>query len=248
MQRGLKRFFVIFVAVILIASVGFVLWASAAAPASLRALDEGRTTSQVYVESVNGWQVFRPTQGQPTAGLIFYPGGRVSFQAYAPLLRPLAEKGYLVVVPPMPLNLAIFGLNAASEVIATYPQIKHWAVGGHSLGGSMAASYARANPGKIEGLLLWASYPAGSDDLSGSGLKVSSIYASNDGLATPAKVEASRPLLPPTTRWVLIEGGNHAGFGSYGTQSGDGAATISPETQWEQVSAASLSLLKSLED
>ena len=120
------------------------------------------------------------------------------------MLRPLAEKGYLVVVPPMPLNLAVFGVNAADEVIKSYPEIKHWAVGGHSLGGSMAASYARAHLDKIQGLVLWASYPAGSDDLSKTSLKVGSIYAANDGLATPGKNRRlSTFACQITARWVV---------------------------------------------
>ena len=246
MKRGYKLALWIVLALLLISLAGFVFWASAAAPASPQALAAGQSGASVIVETPNAWQVFRPSRGQPTAGLIFYPGGRVAYQAYAPLLRPLAEKGYLVVVPPMPLILAIFGINAADEVIKAYPEIKLWAVGGHSLGGSMAASYARAHLDVVQGLVLWASYPAGSDDLSKTSLKVASIYAANDGLATREKIDASRPLLPASTRWIMIEGGNHAQFGSYGAQAGDLPASISPQAQWDQVVAATEDLLKEL--
>jgi dienelactone hydrolase len=120
------------------------------------------------------------------------------------------------------------------------------AVGGHSLGGAMAASYARKQPDKVQGLVLWAAYPSGSDDLSGHGLQVVSIYATRDGLTTGANIEASRRLLPSSTRWVAIEGGNHAQFGWYGAQSGDQEATISREEQQAQIVTATVDLLRSL--
>jgi hypothetical protein len=95
-------------------------------------------------------------------------------------------------------------------------------------------------------LVLWAAYPAESDDLSGQDLAVVSIYGTRDGLATPDKIDASRPLLPPDTRWVAIEGGNHARFGWYGPQNGDNPATISREDQQRQVVAATVNLLQQL--
>lgn len=110
----------------------------------------------------------------------------------------------------------------------------------------MAANFTAANPGVLDGLVLWASYPAESDDLRQSGLKVSSIYGSLDGLATGEKIDASRALLPTDTTWVEILGGNHAQFGSYGAQAGDNPATISPEEQRQQIVKASVDLLSIL--
>lgn len=247
MKRKYRLILWIFLALILTGTAGFVMWASLAAPASTVAANAAVSDARVNVVTQNGMQVFLPAQGKATTGLIFYPGGRVDYRAYAPLMRSLAEKGFLVVVPSMPLNLAIFGINRADEVINAFPDVKNWAIGGHSLGGSMAASYARAHPELIKGLVLWASYPAGSDDLSRSAMRVVSISASKDGLATPEKIEASRSLLPASSRWVVVAGGNHAQFGSYGPQAGDGEAAISPEAQWAQVVAATESLLKELE-
>jgi len=150
------------------------------------------------------------------------------------------------VIAPMPLNLAVLAPGKAADVIAAYPAIQRWAVGGHSLGGAMAANFAKNNPGKVEGLILTASYPASSDDLSQSNLKVVSIYASLDGLATGPKIDASRALLPTTTIWVKIEGGNHAQFGWYGAQAGDNPAAISRAAQQETTIQASIDLLASL--
>jgi pimeloyl-ACP methyl ester carboxylesterase len=131
-------------------------------------------------------------------------------------------------------------------VIAAYPEIQHWAVGGHSLGGAMAANYAKNHPDTVDGLALWAAYPASSDDLSVSGLHVVSIFASLDGLATGEKIDASRPLLPADTVWVSIADGNHAQFGWYGDQAGDNPATISRQEQQDQVIQATVNLLESI--
>lgn len=226
---------------------GFLVWAlviSAPMPEAVAAM---RTDSSVVV-TVDRWLVFQQanTFAAPQKGLVVYPGARVPPAAYAPAARDLAKLGYLVVIVPMPLNLAVFAPDAATEVIAAYPFVRAWAVGGHSLGGAMAARFAYTHPGAVRGLFLWASYPAGDNDLSGSGLAVVSIYGTVDGLSTPAKVDASRPLLPATTRWVAIQGGNHAGFGWYGPQDGDNPAAISRQAQQEQIVSATAALMQSL--
>jgi len=190
--------------------------------------------------------VFRPVVQQPSAGLVFYPGGRVDYRAYAPAAQAIAAQGYLVVIPSMPLNLAVLAAGRAGEVIPAFPEVQHWAVGGHSLGGAMAANYAHKQSDKVQGLVLWAAYPAGGDDLSSYKLQVVSIFGTRDGLATGAKIKASRPLLPAGTRWVAVEGGNHGQFGWYGAQPGDQEATISREEQQAQVVAATVELLRAL--
>lgn len=200
----------------------------------------------VTVNQQNGWWVFNPAGKTPEVGFIFYPGGRVNETAYARVLADIAARGYRVVLVPMPLNLAVFKPAAAGEVLAAYPEIQTWAAGGHSLGGAMAANYAANNPGALDGLVLWASYPAGSDDLSQADLQVVSIFGSEDGLATGEKIEASRALLPANTLWVKIEGGNHAQFGSYGAQAGDNPPQISEDDQREQIVNATVELLEKL--
>ncbi len=160
------------------------------------------------------------------------------------MAHELAARGYLTVIPPMPLNLAVFAINAADPVIAAHPEIAQWAVGGHSLGGSMAARYAQSHADQLAGLVLVSSYP--DVDLSTLPLAVTVIYGSDDGLATVAKVEATRDLLPSATTWVEIAGGNHAQMGWYGAQSGDNAASISREDQQAQMIDATTALLSRL--
>lgn len=188
-----------------------------------------------------------PATGSPTVGLVFYPGGYVDPRAYAPAARALARRGYLVAVPSMPLGLAFTGVGAADQVRAAHPEIRAWATAGHSLGGVVAAQVARDQAGKtIQGLVLWASYPAAEVSLAGLPLKVASVYATMDGRARPETVLAAAPRLPASTTWVRIEGGNHAQFGYYGPQTGDGVATLSRDGQLAALVDATAGLLGTL--
>ena len=231
--------------ILLLGAGGFVFWANDALgpmPEALAALESDGAV-QVQTEP---WLEFRPLDREPAAGLIFYPGGRVDARSYAPAARALAEEGYLAVIVPMPLNLAFFDANAASDVIAAFPQIETWVVGGHSLGGVAASGYAEANADLVDGLLFWASYPADDALAERSKPAVLSIYATNDGLSTVEVIEASRANRPAETRWVAIDGGNHAQFGWYGEQPGDGQATISRTEQQAQIVKATAEMLEIL--
>jgi len=209
-------------------------------PEALTAL---QSDAQVQVETTP-WLTFTPVGQQPDIGLILYPGGRVGARSYAPPARAIAAEGYLVVIPPMPLYLAFLASNRADEVIAAHPEIRVWVVGGHSLGGAMAAQYAARNPDKVHAVALWASYPPGSDPLTGFPGPVLSIYGTLDmGLDG---ILASKDLMPADTQWVVIEGGNHAQIGWYGPQPGDNAATISRQAQQEQIIQATLDFLRTL--
>ena len=192
------------------------------------------------------WLAFAPAQAAPDTGLIFYPGGRIDPRGYAPLMKAIAAEGYLVVVPEMPLNMAAFRPDVASEIMAGYPEIRHWIVGGHSVGGTMAAGYASAHPGRIEGLAIWASYPADSADLSTSDLPVLSIYGSLDPRVNDASVAERRHLLPEHTNYVRIDGGDHHQFGTYKTDPEDQHATLDRASQQQQIIQATLALLDSV--
>ena len=245
MRKGLRIALLILGVLVGAAVAGFVLWGSNPLPPMAEAEAALVSDAQMTVQT-GRWLVFQPVGAQPETGLIFYPGGRVDARAYAPAARAIAQKGFLVVIVPMPLNLAVLNPGAAAKVIAAYPEIRHWAVGGHSLGGSMAANFIKNHPGVVEGLALWASYPASSDDLSTADLHVVSIYGSRDGLATGEKIAASKALLPVGTTWVAIEGGDHAQFGWYGDQPGDNPAAISRQEQQDQIIRATTALLESL--
>ena len=174
--------------------------------------------------------------------LIFYPGAKVEETAYAPMLHKLAEEGMDAYLVAMPQRLALFGIERATEVfteklvdpddLTVWTQARerygHFYIGGHSLGGAMAANYAAKHPDKIEGLVLLAAYSSKPlpEDLS-----VLSVYGSEDGVLNRNKYEENKANLPADYQEIEIAGGNHAQFGSYGKQRGDGAASISAEEQ-----------------
>lgn len=236
-------FIIIFL--LLIGVFGIVTLASPLASPMPEALAALRSDAQVQVTE-EAWLSFDPNGLEPTTGLIIYPGGRVDYRSYAPLARQIAAQGYQVVLLKMPFGLAVLDPNAANKVIRSYPEISQWAVGGHSLGGAMAAAFAGANPQQVSGLVLWAAYPPQNTDLSALSLSATSIYASLDGLATTTDIQDSISRLPANTIYVEIEGGNHAQFGWYGNQNGDNPAGISREEQQEQVLFATLDLLAGL--
>ena len=244
-MRILKRILLIVLVILLVMAAGFAAWAYTPLGPLPQATDALRSDAQVEVVT-SPWLTFTPAGAQPTTGFIIYPGGRVDARSYAPMARAIAERGYLVVIVPMPFNLAVFRPSAASAFITAHPEIKHWAIGGHSLGGAMAANFAYTHENAVQGLVLWAAYPASNNSLADRQLAVVSIYGAADGLATGAKIAASRPLLPADTQFVQIEGGNHAQMGWYGPQGGDGVASISREAQQAQVIDATLRLLSGL--
>lgn len=229
-------------AALVVGVAGFVVWANDASQADTAALAALKSDAQVTVSEENGWIVFYPAENsRPETGFIFYPGGKVDYRAYAPVLKLIAAQGVFVAVVPVPLNLAFFDINAAAPVEADYPEVKNWFVGGHSLGGVAASIYA-AEHSEIKGVVFWASYPA-DDALKIKNIKAISIVGSNDGLATSDSIDASRELLPEDTQFITIEGGNHAQFGSYGLQAGDNPASISAEEQWIQAAALTVEFL-----
>ena len=172
-------------------------------------------------------QVFEPEDIQ--AGLVFYPGGLVDYAAYAPLMQALSDRGILCLLTEMPLDLAVLDMNAADGLQALYPQVDRWLIGGHSLGGAMAASYVSKHADAYDGLVLLGAYSTA--DLSGTDISVLSIYGTEDGVLNREKYAGCLKHYPQHFDEVIINGGNHAYFGDYGAQKGDGEAAISREAQ-----------------
>ena len=243
-RKWIKRILYGLLSLLLLATAGFIIWAETPLGPMPEALSALQNNNQVKVET-DPWLTFTPTGKTPRTGFIFYPGGRVDAHSYAPAAQQITSAGYLVVIPPMPLNLAFLAPNRASEVIETHPEIEYWVIGGHSLGGAMAARFAYQHPGQIDGLVLWASYPADDNSLAESKMPVLSIYGSED--MGREGIEARKELLPPQTQWVFIPCANHAQMGWYGPQPGDGEACITRQEQQTIVIEATLSFLQQIE-
>ena len=194
------------------------------ADASVNAYLNG--TENVSVEKVeNG--LFLDGPGNDSA-LIFYPGAKIEYISYLPLFMELANDWVDCFIVEMPCNLAFLGADSADAIIGDGKySYDEWYISGHSLGGVAASSYAINHKDKISGLILLASYPV--DDL--GNMSVLSIYGSNDKTLNKETYDKSKELMDYNLTEYVIDGGNHAQFGSYGKQSGDGVATISPENQ-----------------
>ncbi len=130
---------------LVLASGAFVVWATWIPVPMPEALAALQSDAQVQVTTDN-WLVFQPISKTAISGFIIYPGGKVDPHAYAPTAHTIAAAGYLVIIPSMPLNLAVLAPDRADQIMAAYPAIKKWAIGGHSLGGTMAAAYVYQHP------------------------------------------------------------------------------------------------------
>jgi dienelactone hydrolase len=203
------------------------------------------STDAVTYADEGDWLAFTPTGSSVdggTTGFIFYPGAKVPAAAYAPAAQVIAAAGHPTFIAEMPLNLAILDGNAAADIQAAHPDVTRWVLGGHSLGGVMAAGYAGDHPDSVDGLALWAAYPSG--DISGAELISSSIYGTLDAGADRMTSAETKATLPTSTTFVAIEGGNHEQMGWYTGQPNDPPATISREEQQARVVAATLDVLK----
>lgn len=226
MKTGIK-IAIGFIVLLLIVTGAFLIYTMNYYHADSAAIEAARTHGGIDILNKNGALVFDPSKAD--TAMIFYQGGKVEYTAYEPLMIKIAQKGILCILPKMPFNLAVFDINAADTYFPKYPEIKHWYIGGHSLGGSMAASYSSKNNGKVEGLVLLASYSTA--DLSSGGMRVLSLYGSKDGVLNKESYQKDKSNLPAGFTEIVLQGGNHAGFGCYGPQQGDGKADITSEQQ-----------------
>jgi hypothetical protein len=168
----------------------------------------------------------QPTTREVSSLFIFYPGGLVRPQAYEWLGVALAPLGVRTLIPVFAADLAVTAPNRATILIAKFPNVQRIVIGGHSLGGAMAARYALNNPDKVEGLVLMAAFSAEGDNLSAFMLPTLVLAAEHDGLATLDEVQAGLARLPDDARLDVIEGSVHSFFGRYGPQRGDGIPTV----------------------
>lgn len=159
--------------------------------------------------------------------LIFYPGAKVEESAYLPLLEQLRQEGLMCVLVPMPFHMAIFDSDAALDIMAQFPDVSHWYMVGHSMGGAMASQFASEHADLVDGLILLGAYPYGE-------------YPTENTLTVYGSLNTSvAEKIDYTENVVVIEGGNHAQFGNYGPQEGDAPAEI-PDTQQQAIAVSAI--------
>lgn len=231
MKKRTKRIIALLSALLLALAIGIFAYVSDYYHADGSAVEAMTAeTSSVHTEQRDNVTWFIPDE--VSAGFIFYPGGKVEAAAYAPLLYACAERGILCALVEMPANLAVLDMNAADGLPSEFPEVDVWYIGGHSLGGAMAASYVADHAGDFDGLILLAAYST--EDLGGTKLRVLSVYGSEDKVLDMEKYEENLSNLPQGSDEMIISGGCHAQFGSYGIQDGDGTPTISGDEQQSQ--------------
>ncbi len=225
-------------ALLVLAVVAFVVWANLTYPAERGPLESVAQDERVTVTERDGAIVMSPSQGAETSGLVFFAGAKVEPEAYQATFRETVAAGQTVVIVQSFLNLPLFETRPLSDFTSLAPEIETWAVGGHSMGGVKACMFAESEPEDVTALVLFASYCA-DDALAGrDDVDVLSLSATNDGLATPEKIEASAADLPDGTRFEAIAGAVHAQFGAYGEQPGDGTPTISDDRARAEITEA----------
>ena len=177
------------------------------------------------IEVQDDLTILSPSYPTDTA-VIFYPGAKVEAEAYLPLLTKIRQTGVTCILVHMPFRMAIFDANAAEEVMEQFPDIRHWYIAGHSMGGAMASQFAADHPDQVDGLILLGAYIYGDYPPE----KTLTVYGSLN--------QSVEDKIDYTENIVEIEGGNHAQFGNYGPQKGDLPATISAEEQQARTVAA----------
>ncbi|WP_241992564.1 alpha/beta hydrolase [Cryobacterium lactosi] len=214
--------------------VAFLIWTQLVMPADRAAAQAVFDNPAVTVTDTAASVVIAPAENPSDAGLVFIPGAKVDPYAYlATLSGTVEETGMTVVITKPVLNLAFFDQRPLDAFTAAAPDVSTWFVGGHSLGGVRACMYTQDT--EVAGLVVFGSYCAAAVD---DDLPVLSISGSEDGLSTPAKIEDTADLLPAGTTFVQIDGANHASFGAYGDQPGDGVATITPAESQQAITDA----------
>lgn len=251
----MKKFALLVLVLIGVLSGGGAYWyyqvhlPDAWSPAAPQALAAMESDARVIVTR-DRWIEMRPATGTPTTGLIFYPGGECAPEGYAEPLRRVAGAGVLVVNVPMPFALAILAPDRAQKVIDAHPEIEHWVIAGHSVGGTAAARFVYRHPDAVDGLLLWDSYAAEGDDLTRIRIPVRQLHRTDAQGKAPDSYLAADHLLPPQTERVKIAGASHLQYGRFVAaprfvRMGGSSltATISAEQQHDSIVVATLDFL-----
>ena len=204
--------------------------------------------ARVTVTAADTYWAFAP-RTPAAAGLIFFPGALVDPLAYAPLVHAVADAGYAAVLIQVPRRGALGGaegpevFDRARTAAARSPTIRRWVVAGHSRGGVIACYLVREGfPGLAGAVLIGTSHPR-DFSLAAATIPITRVYGTRDTVADVDKLERTRVNLPPATRIVRIDGGNHSQFGYYGFQPGDWPATISRDAQQAITRAAIIGAL-----
>lgn len=220
-----KTFLFVIIGIIIAGFVALFIYSNDYYRSEVSMEDCAANTECLVEEFADG--IFVDGSGQSDA-VIFYPGAKVEYTSYLPLCVKLAEEGVDCFLVKMPFHLAILGMNKADKIMDKY-DYDNWYLAGHSLGGAMAANYVAEHTEDFAGLVMLAAYPT--KELVSEDLKVISIYGNKDTVLNRENLDAGKEFVPEHYTEIGLGGANHAGFGNYGPQEGDGEATMEREKQ-----------------
>lgn len=240
MKKKVTYFFIGLVAIIMVSFLGFFTWSQQTYEPSQKLYT---LMNKKDIKYEKDWVIFN-SKNNNQVGIVLYPGAKVEPEAYSYFAKQLAKQGYLVAIPNVNFNFALFDSNKAQEIINTHSSIQKWVVGGHSLGGVTASKFAYNHPKEIDGVFFLGSYPDEGTDFSNKNLPILSIYGEKDGLSTVEKIEDTKHLLSQKTTMHEIKGGNHGQFGIYGAQKGDSKPSISVKKQQDEMVSVTSTWLK----
>ena len=218
--------------------VGWMLWSTQAHHVDASALESTDALSVVQGDDAVAFLPAVIAEDRPA--IVFLPGGMVDSVAYVPLVRALAEAGWPAAIVELPWRIA-FTDSSTTEVWRRVQAVRHvWGrgrpmvLGGHSRGAAMSARFTAVHPDEVAALFMLGTTHPRDENLSSFGRPVLKVSGSLDCVADLEDSLKNKNRLPPQTRWVTIEGANHAQFGYYGRQLGDCSAAIDRDSQQRQ--------------
>ncbi|AIO18505.1 Alpha/beta hydrolase family protein [Candidatus Izimaplasma bacterium HR1] len=227
MKKILKRIGLMFIAVLLLLVIALTIYSSNSYTA-LEEMDDAINmiddSSVTFHEDNNE---IRYSVTDPLLNIIFIPGGLVTPDSYKYLAINLALRGYDVVIAKAPFNLAILNPWIGKEFLSD--SLENVVIG-HSLGGVTASMVFNGND-KVSAFVLLGSYPI--KDISDKDTLL--ITAEHDLGMDPEAFNDSLEYVNDENQIVNIVGGNHAQFGWYGPQKGDGDAELETIIQQDMV-------------
>ncbi|MDP1442113.1 alpha/beta fold hydrolase [Priestia megaterium] len=229
-----RKIYYILLGIVIALTVGFLVFFTWSQQTYKPSQELYTLISKQDIKYEKDWIIFNPNVNNKV-GIVLYPGAKVEPEAYSYYGKQLSKQGYLVAIPNVNFNFALFDTNKAQEIIDSYASVQKWVVGGHSLGGVTASKFAYIHSEEIDGVILLGSYPNESTNFSKTNLPMLSIYAEKDGLSTINKIQETKDLLSKKTTMYEIKGGNHGQFGIYGIQEGDNKASIPVKKQQDEM-------------
>lgn len=205
--------------------VAFLVWANQVTPATQSYVDKIKHDSDFKVTETNHSIILASSQYTAQTGIVFIPAIRIDPHAYIYKLSGIVENsGVTVVITKPTFNLPPIDFRPIATFTGDVGGVDNWYVAGHSRGGTRACGYAADQSAHVKGLILLGGYC--DTDVT---VPILDITAENDELASDKDIQQHANHLKGDLTNVTISDAAHSSFGDYGSQSGDGDASVDSE-------------------